>query len=440
MKNILTISLAFFSTVCAYAQTDSIYFLEPTHLEIKNGDVLEEAAPLLSHNKKRIFFTVADKEELNQNGQLRHEIWYSDFYNGQLSDPVKAQKPLNIGLNSAVIGSNENGTRLYLFGAFNKLFENQQTISYTELENGNWKKPISLDIPGLNIDGGFYGFYVHPSEEAIIISQSVNGQEDLFISSKDQSGKWSEPQPLNDMINTEHLEISPFLSDDFQHLYFSRATSGKCADIYVSKRCGSSLLDWSEPVKLPAPINSTGFDAYFTIDADSTITFSSNRNGSADIFISKLMVETKTEFPDPVELGAELLQPVQLPGPESLTFDFNEEDTNYMFFAFNSVKISSSYKSMLREVALLMQKDKQLILEVVGHTDYIDNEEYNYGLSDRRALAVSSVLVSFGIDKNRIFPIGYGESLPISNNINEKGRALNRRVELILMRKESVPN
>ena len=423
------------------AQNDSTYYLNPTHLKISNGELLEEAAPLLSIDKKRIYFTVADKEELDKNGKLRHEIWYADFEQGQLNEAIKAQKPLNIGLNSGVIGMNNKGNRLYLFGAFNKLFENQETISYTDLVNGKWQKPISLDIPGLKIDGGFYGFYMHPYEKIIIISQAHNGQEDLYISEFDEStGQWSIPQALNDMINTEDYEISPFMSQDLQYLYFSRGNNSTDADIFVSKRCGTSLLDWAKPERLPSPINSDTFDAYFSIGEDSTITFSSNRNGSADIFISKLMMNERLEIPNATTIEKDLLTPAKETRTPTFRYSFNAESTNYVFFAFNSSRVNGDFKRLLISVAEAMLQDDKLIIEIAGHTDYIDEKECNTGLSDRRALAVSNILVSMGIDKERIFPVGYGESLPISNNRSTKGRALNRRVELILIRKEVAPN
>lgn len=440
MKKLITL-IMLFCVAIATAQTDSIYFLSPSHLQIKNGDNLEEAAPILSADKKRIYFTVTDKSVLSKSGQLNHEIWYADFINGGLGDPVKADKPLNIGLNSGVIGMSQTGKRLYLFGALNKFFEDQKTISYTDLVDGRWQKPKEIEIPGLNISGGFYGFYVHPSEKVILISQSTDGQEDLYISALNESTQtWMEPQPLNGMINSSNYEISPFLTEDMQYLYFSRGTADADADIFVSKRVGESLLDWSEPERLPAPINSRGFDAYFSIDDDSTITFSSNRDGTADIFVSAIRVQTIQESkPKEVFINAELMEPVMIKKPEPLKFQFNAQKTNYVFFDFNSARIPNQFKNVISSVAEVLQNDPDMIIEVAGHTDYIDNEEYNAGLSDKRALRVSEALIAMGIDKNRIFPIGYGESLPISNNESTKGRALNRRVEMVLMKKEVSP-
>jgi OOP family OmpA-OmpF porin len=69
-------------------------------------------------------------------------------------------------------------------------------------------------------------------------------------------------------------------------------------------------------------------------------------------------------------------------------------------------------------------------LDVVGHTDSMGSEEYNQVLSQRRASAVKTYLISRGIDGSIIDVIGKGESEPTASNDTAEGRALNRRVEI----------
>lgn len=70
-------------------------------------------------------------------------------------------------------------------------------------------------------------------------------------------------------------------------------------------------------------------------------------------------------------------------------------------------------------------------VEVAGHTCSIGTEEYNLGLSLRRAEAVRNYLVSKGVSANRLTVKGYGESRPVASNATREGRAQNRRVELV---------
>src|SRR5512139_4351586 len=70
-------------------------------------------------------------------------------------------------------------------------------------------------------------------------------------------------------------------------------------------------------------------------------------------------------------------------------------------------------------------------VEVAGHTDSVGSEEYNMGLSERRADAVRMYLIDKGVAADRLTVKGFGESQPIADNGTEAGRFMNRRVELI---------
>ena len=74
-----------------------------------------------------------------------------------------------------------------------------------------------------------------------------------------------------------------------------------------------------------------------------------------------------------------------------------------------------------------------LKVEVAGHTDSDGSDEYNEGLSDRRANAVRDYLVSKGIPEDQIVAKGYGEVQPIATNDTDEGKQLNRRVEFVVL-------
>lgn len=69
---------------------------------------------------------------------------------------------------------------------------------------------------------------------------------------------------------------------------------------------------------------------------------------------------------------------------------------------------------------------------IEGHTDSIGGDDYNQGLSQRRADSVRDFLVSRGIQSLRLSSAGKGEQLPIAGNDSASGRQQNRRVEVII--------
>ncbi|WP_119286599.1 outer membrane protein OmpA [Azohydromonas sediminis] len=100
------------------------------------------------------------------------------------------------------------------------------------------------------------------------------------------------------------------------------------------------------------------------------------------------------------------------------------------FFDFDKAVLKPEGKAKLDD---LVEKTKGISLEViiaVGHTDWIGTNEYNQKLSVRRAEAVKQYLVSKGIEANRIYTEGKGETQPVADNRTREGRAKNRRVEI----------
>jgi OOP family OmpA-OmpF porin len=100
------------------------------------------------------------------------------------------------------------------------------------------------------------------------------------------------------------------------------------------------------------------------------------------------------------------------------------------FFDFDKATLKPAGRQVLDQVAAQAQSLNLETVIAVGHTDSIGTEQYNMGLSQRRANTVKNYLVSKGIDANRIYAEGKGEAQPIASNKTREGRAQNRRVEI----------
>lgn len=101
-----------------------------------------------------------------------------------------------------------------------------------------------------------------------------------------------------------------------------------------------------------------------------------------------------------------------------------------IFFAFaKDVILEKSFKP-LNEIAGLLKDNPEIKLTIEAHADNIGTAERNIYWSERRAKAVADYFISKGIAAERITWKGYGDTRPIADNSTEKGRAMNRRVEM----------
>ena len=104
-----------------------------------------------------------------------------------------------------------------------------------------------------------------------------------------------------------------------------------------------------------------------------------------------------------------------------------------IFFEHDSAELRDDSREALIQMAELLETNPDIEVLVVGHTDNQGNFEYNEDLSMRRANAVHQALVrDHGIASGRMSAKGASFMAPIASNASEEGRALNRRVELVL--------
>jgi len=109
---------------------------------------------------------------------------------------------------------------------------------------------------------------------------------------------------------------------------------------------------------------------------------------------------------------------------------------NNLQFAFDSAVLTDGDKAILDNAYTRLAPYKELFraktsyIDVTGHTDSTGPEAYNQGLSERRANSVADYMASKGTPRDSMNVKGMGEANPVADNSTREGRALNRRVEL----------
>ncbi len=102
-------------------------------------------------------------------------------------------------------------------------------------------------------------------------------------------------------------------------------------------------------------------------------------------------------------------------------------------FDFDKSTIRPDARVILDEAVATLRSEPEIRVSVEGHTDAMGSDEYNQRLSERRATAVADYLSRGGISRGRFSTEGFGESNPVASNVEEDGRAQNRRVELRIL-------
>ena len=115
--------------------------------------------------------------------------------------------------------------------------------------------------------------------------------------------------------------------------------------------------------------------------------------------------------------------------PKQITIVLDERAVH---FGFKKSEVGPEFNDLLTNLKEFVEEN-DYVVTIVGHTDSIGSNKYNFGLSERRAESAKKRLLELGLSPKRILGIeGRGEEEPIATNETKEGRAQNRRVEFKL--------
>lgn len=292
---------------------------ENTILKIENlgtsvNSQLAELRPTISPDGNLLFF-IRQNHPYNTkyysvpNSQ---DIWFSERdSSGKWSNAVHLGAPLNTVEYNAVFWISPDNNRILIRNAFidGDYFGNGISMCYLT-KYGNWSRPEMLLIKNLEKynRGLNYGATLANDGQTLLLYMSEKTQSkenDLYVSFLEKDGTWSQPKSLGKKINLkDYNELTPYLASDGETLYFSSDRPGGLGDndIWKTKRLDDSWQKWSEPENMGSPINTPGWDAFFTLDAGGEyayLTTGEDTYGASDIVRVKLL---EIQRPDPVIL------------------------------------------------------------------------------------------------------------------------------------------
>ena len=240
-----------------------------------------DGGPFISPDGKTLYiYRVAHPD--NVGIELRpgedEDIWYSTLdKNKNWSLMANPKRPLNNEFNNGVCGFSPDGNTLYLYDFYNAQgIVTGVAVSYRTSEG--WSEPMHLPIKNYDTQPGLVFMYLTLDRKTLLLSMKSDrsfGGSDLFISFLEPTGSFSSPKNLGLKLNTKGEEISPFLAADNRTLYF--ASTGHPGygnyDIFVTKRLDDTWTNWTKPQNLGSNINTPKWDSEWSISTVDDIAY-----------------------------------------------------------------------------------------------------------------------------------------------------------------------
>ena len=163
---------------------------------------------------------------------------------------------------------------------------------------------------------------------------------------------------------------------------------------------------------------------------DSTFSFAIFGTAKYQITAEAKGYSPRTVIVDPKDITADkkVLRDISLtPSGETMRLQ-------HLIFAQGKSTIDPKSYAELDEVGQMMKENSRIVIQLEGHTDNQGSSKANLALSEERVEAVKKYLVSKGISKDRIKTKAFGGSQPLSNEMTQEARAMNRRVEMRILK------
>lgn len=273
------------------------------------NSLFPEAKPVISADGKTLYFARQNSDG-NIGGQSDdQDIYVSYFENGAWTEAENIGEPLNDKFANGVCSVSPDGNTLLLMNAYSEAGAADRGVSISRKTPYGWEAPSPVVIHSFEPKGKYLDFFMSASEEALIVAYQAKeggyGDQDLYVSLKQGNDTYAKPRNLGKMINTSKAEFSPYLAPDNKTLYFASNGHGGMggSDIFYTKRLDDSWTNWSTPVNMGSNINTSDWDAYYSISADGSKAFFTSNDessvGARDIYAISLENELK---PEPVML------------------------------------------------------------------------------------------------------------------------------------------
>ncbi|RXK82935.1 OmpA family protein [Filimonas effusa] len=387
-----------------------------------------------------LMFTSTRPVDSLKKSSFSNQLFLLQYSQGAVAPAVTTELKAARGMEQGAASVSADGNTIYLTrwkAAGNK----EAMILKAVKQDGKWSDPKPL--PAIINTAGYSAQqpFVTSDNKYLFFSSNKPGGHggfDIWYIAIDQLEKEQEPLNAGNIINSAGDEQAPYYDTDSSRLFF--ASNGRVGmggfDLFSA---GGEAGSFNSPVNLGYPINSVKDDIYYAKRtgagaASSEIWLSSDRSAACCLELFRIVQHKPAPVitPQPVKEEPVVIQPV--------VDTTHAEVLENVYYAYDKAQLLDGSERSLDKLVAMLNANKEMIIEIGGHTDSKGSEVYNERLSLARAQSCVNYIVSKGISPERIKAQGYGASKPIAPNNNPDGsdnpdgRKLNRRTEFRILK------
>jgi len=404
-----------------------------------------EGSECITSDGRFMYFTACNRPD----GKGKCDIYVSEYTTNGWLPAENIGSPINTEFNEKQPSLSADG-RLLFFVSNRPGSKGNYDIWVSQLdENNKWTEPVNLG-DSINTEDDEQSPFIHPDKHTLYFSSNgwtSMGGYDVFVSYMKNNSltSWTKPKNLGYPINTNSDEIGFSVNAKGNMAFFSsNRISEKGKDIYQFE-----LYPDVRPISVTymkgkvydSETNNAISAKFELIDLDNNqlyLDYSSNTNGEFLVcipinnqfalnvshpeymFYSEHFQLSEDSFKTIPYIKNIALKPIK---------KGNAIVLENIFFETGSYELKKESQAELNKLIQFLNNNKNIKIEIGGHTDNTGTKEGNKQLSEKRAYVVARYLIDAGIDINRITYKGYGDTQPIDDNTTAQGRSKNRRTE-----------
>ncbi|MDA0728384.1 MAG: OmpA family protein [Bacteroidetes bacterium] len=314
---------------------------------------------------------------------------------------------------------------------------------------GGWSEPSLL--PGLvNTPRMEESSFLHPDGQTLYFSSNGHpgfGGLDVFVSRRQLDGSWGQPVNLGWGINSPQDDNSLVVTPQGDRAFFASNREGSGLDFW------QAFLPESARAIEVASLQGVVQDAITGLPLVANVRL---MNASTGLKVGEVMSKQDGSFMMPLPARGEYSFEVRLEGYvfgiQSYSQGVIDKEAQSLHvridldpivsgtqFVLDAIQFESGsafllpiYQAGCEQLNMWLEQNPSIHITLVGHTDNVGSQASNLQLSRDRASEVRKFLIDRGVDASRIDVDGKGSSDPLADNATEEGRAVNRRVQVVV--------